>query len=225
MLAYKLFFFLFLICNGSFVFAQNDSTRKIADTTKHADTTKPTDTTKLFIPADSIPVVATPIRNMSKVDSLMKYHSPRKAAIRSALIPGWGQVYNKKLWKIPIIYAALGISGSVFVYNLSNYRDLRFAYKAKYNASKGDSSLWPRVRQDLVTLDMNSIKSYRDEFRRNIDYSALFFVLLWGLNVVDATVDAHLKPFDVSPDLSFKFKFGHSQMAGTSGVSLVLAFK
>jgi hypothetical protein len=50
----------------------------------------------------------------------------------------------------------------------------------------------------------------------------LLFVLLWGLNVVDATVDAHLKAFDVSPDLSLKFKPGFSEMAGTSGVSLVL---
>ena len=50
-------------------------------------------------------------------------------------------------------------------------------------------------------------------------------MLLWGLNVVDATVDAHLKAFDVNPDLSLQFKFGPSQMAGTTGVSLVLAFK
>ena len=70
-----------------------------------------------------------------------------------------------------------------------------------------------------------ALRSYRDDFRRNIDYSALFFLALWGLNVVDATVDAHLKPFDVSPDLSLRFKIGPSDMARTTGVSLVLAFK
>jgi hypothetical protein len=72
---------------------------------------------------------------------------------------------------------------------------------------------------------MNALRTYRDEFRRNVDYSALFFIVLWGLNVVDAAVDAHLRTFDVTPDLGFKFKFGHSEMAGTTGLSLVLAFK
>ena len=76
-----------------------------------------------------------------------------------------------------------------------------------------------------MPIDLNALRSYRDEFRRNIDYSALVFILMWGLNVVDATVDAHLKPFDVSKDLTLKFKIGPSQMARTTGLSLVLAFK
>jgi hypothetical protein len=77
----------------------------------------------------------------------------------------------------------------------------------------------------LLPLGLNTLRFYRDDFRKNIDYSVLFFLLFWGLNVVDATVDGHLKAFDVSPDLSFKFRLGPSQMAGTTGVSLVLAFK
>ena len=60
---------------------------------------------------------------------------PHKATIRSAIIPGWGQVYNKKYWKVPIVYAALGITGYIFVDNIKTYRDLRFAYAAKYKAS------------------------------------------------------------------------------------------
>ena len=155
----------------------------------------------------------------------MLRHSPKKAAIRSALVPGWGQFYNKKYWKIPIVYGALGVSAGVFVFNLQNYKDLRFAYKARYNATLGDSSNLPFIKPELVPLDINALRSYRDYYRRNIDYSALVFILLWGLNVVDATVDAHLKAFDVSPDLSFRFRFGQSQMAGTTGLSLVLAFK
>lgn len=164
---------------------------------------------------------------MNKVDSVLKHHSPRTAALRSAILPGWGQIYNKKYWKLPIVYGALGISGAVFIYNLKNYRALRVAYRAKYNAGLNppDSSEWNKIRPDLLFIDVNALRSYRDEFRRNIDYSALAFIALWGLNVVDATVDAHLKPFDISPDLSLKFKFGPSQMAGTMGVSLVLAIK
>jgi len=206
-----------------------DTTIRRTDTIRSAQDTLriATDSTKKMIPADSISKVAGPLSNVDKTDSILKNHSPKKAAIRSAILPGLGQIYNKKYWKVPIIYGALGISGAVLAYNLTNYRALKVAYRAKYNAtlSPPDSSEWSKIRPDLVPIDMNALRSYRDEFRRNIDYSILAIMLLWGLNVVDATVDAHLKAFDVNPDLSLQFKFGPSQMAGTTGVSLVLAFK
>ena len=206
-----------------------DTTIRRPDTARTAQDTLriATDSTKKMIPADSISKVAGPLSNVDKTDSILKNHSPKKAAIRSAILPGLGQIYNKKYWKVPIIYGALGISGAVLAYNLTNYRALKVAYRAKYNAtlSPPDSSEWSKIRPDLVPIDMNALRSYRDEFRRNIDYSILAIMLLWGLNVVDATVDAHLKAFDVNPDLSLQFKFGPGQMAGTTGVSLVLAFK
>jgi hypothetical protein len=189
------------------------------------------DSTKREIPVDSIPLLAAPVRNPSRFDSVLKHHSPRKAAIRSAILPGLGQIYNKKYWKLPIVYGALGLSGTVFIYNLKNYRDLRFAYKAKIEAiptganPSPDSTNYFKIDPLLVNIDVNSLRSYRDEFRKNIDYSALLFLVLWGLNVVDATVDAHLKAFDISPDLSLKFRFGHSEMAGTTGLSLVMTLK
>jgi len=214
---HKFIFALLMMAFASFTaLAQKDSTAK--------------DTTRRGIPVDSLPKVAAPVSNLSKIDSVLKYHSPRKAAIRSALVPGLGQIYNKKYWKVPIIYGALGVSASVFVYNLNTYRDLKFAYAARYKAmppptGKGDSSDLASVKVEYKTIDINALRNYRDEYRRNIDYSALIFMLLWGLQVVDATVDAHLKSFDVSPDLTMRFKFGPSQMAGTTGVSLVFAFK
>ena len=231
------FFSLLLVVFCMTAAAQADTTRPKTDTIRPVtDTLKPgRDSLKHFIPGDSIPIVAKPISHMARVDSIMKNHSPRKAALRSALIPGWGQIYNHRWWKVPIIYGALGISGSVFVYNLKNYKDLRLAYRGKYEAIPktgpggivipGDSTRYRKIRADLLPIDMNALRSYRDEFRRNIDYSVLAFILLWGLNVVDATVDAHLRPFDVSPDLTMRFNFGHSQMAGTNGVSLILALK
>jgi hypothetical protein len=151
-------------------------------------------------------------------------YNPRKAAIRSAILPGLGQIYNKKYWKLPIVYGALGTSGAVFFYNLKNYKDTRFAYRVKYNMRQfgRDSALFSQIKPVLQPLSESSLRSYRDGFRRDIDYSALFFVLLWGLNVVDAAVDAHLKGFDVSPDLSLFVKPGYSTMAGTNGLSLVL---
>ena len=179
-------------------------------------------TAEAIQPSDSTPTA--PTRKANRYDSLSKKHSPRIAAIRSAIVPGWGQIYNKKYWKLPIVYGALGTCAGVFVYNLNNYKDTRFAYRVKYNMRVNftDSTLFDQINPLMKPLDEESLRYYRDQFRRDIDYSVLFFLLLWGLNVVDATVDAHLKSFDVGPDLSLQLKPGRSQLAGTSGLSVVL---
>jgi hypothetical protein len=157
-------------------------------------------------------------------DSVVKKkpHTPKIAAIRSAILPGWGQIYNKKYWKLPLVYGGLGVTAGVFVYNLKNYKDLKQAYIGKFNARQfKDSTEYWKIKPNLLPLSEESIRFNRDQFRRNLDYSVLFFMLVWGLNVVDASVDAHLKSFDISPDLSLKISPGRSEMAGTSGLSLV----
>jgi hypothetical protein len=165
-----------------------------------------------------------PAKKLNRYDSMTLKHNPRTATIRSALVPGLGQIYNKKYWKLPIVYGALGGCAGVFAYNLTNYKDTRFAYRVKYNmrVNQTDSALYTQINSLLKPLDEESLRYYRDQFRRDIDYSVLFFMILWGLNVVDATVDAHLKSFDVGPDLSLQFKPGRSEMAGTNGLSLVI---
>jgi hypothetical protein len=172
---------------------------------------------------DSIPALLKKA-TLNKYDSATKAHPPRAAAIRSAIIPGWGQVYNKKYWKVPIVYGALGTCAGVFFYNLKYYKDTKFAYKVKYNmrVNRTDSSLFSSINPLMKPLSEESLRNYRNQYRKDIDYSVLFFILLWGLNIVDATVDAHLKSFDVSPDLSLQIKPGHSEMAGTNGISFVL---
>lgn len=158
----------------------------------------------------------------TKYDSLSRLHKPRSAALRSAILPGLGQVYNKKYWKLPIIYGALGTCGAIFAYNLKNYKDTRFAYRVRYNmrVNHTDSTLFASIRPNLRPLSEESLRNYRNQFRKDIDYSVLVFIILWGLNVVDATVDAHLKTFDVSPDLSLQFRY--SELAKTNGLSLVV---
>lgn len=174
------------------------------------------------IKKDSIPVVQK--KQVNKYDSATLAHSPRKAALRSAILPGWGQIYNKKYWKLPIVYGALGTCAGIFIYNLTNYNNTRFAYRVKYNmrVNKTDSLLYPSIKKELQPLSEASLVNYRNQFRRDIDYSALVFIILWGLNVVDASVDAHLKSFDVGPELSLRFKPGYSELAQTNGLSLVL---
>ncbi|MFZ9695743.1 MAG: DUF5683 domain-containing protein, partial [Chitinophagaceae bacterium] len=147
-----------------------------------------------------------------------------KAAFRSAILPGLGQIYNKKYWKLPVVYGGLGVCGSVFFYNLTNYKDTRFAYRVKYNmrVNRTDSALFALIKPNLKPLPEENLRYYRNQFRRDVDYTVLFFMLLWGLNVVDAAVDAHLKSFDVSPDLSLRIKPGYSDIARTNGISLQL---
>lgn len=143
-------------------------------------------------------------------DSIVKpKHSPRKAALRSAIIPGWGQIYNKKYWKVPIVAAAIGIPAYLVYYNQEWYNRTRYAVKVADLGTnlpafldKVDPQLLPLVK----AKDVNSLINYRNEFRRDRDYAILFGLLLWGLNVVDATVDAHLRDFDVSDNLSFNVK-------------------
>ena len=178
---------------------------------------------KITLAEDSIRSVTI---NTTGESAITKKHSPRTAAIRSAILPGLGQIYNKKYWKLPIIYGTIGTTVGVFIYNLNNYRDTRFAYNAKYKASLQpplrDSTDYFKIKPELLPLSLESLRYYRNQFRRDVDYWALFILLAWSLNVVDATVDAHLKSFDVSPDLSLQIKPGRSEMAGTSGISLVL---
>jgi Family of unknown function (DUF5683) len=187
-------------------------------------------TGKLFsqeAPPDNKPILKkdSAVVALVKTDTAKKkVHSPKVAAIRSAIFPGLGQIYNKKYWKLPIVYGAMGIAGGVFIFNFSQYKDTRFAYTVKYNMRvlKTDSAKYDKVRDDLKPLSEESLRYYRDQYRRDIDYSALFFIVMWGLNVVDAAVDAHLKSFDVSPDLSLKIKPGYSDFAKTNGLSLIL---
>src|SRR5215207_3004534 len=102
-------------------------------------------------------IVDTVGKEVMKIDTLAKKKFiPRQATIRSAIIPGWGQVYNKKYWKLPLVYGALGATAYVFFDNLQVYRDSRYAYKAKYQASMGDSSLLPDMKPEYMVYSMES---------------------------------------------------------------------
>jgi hypothetical protein len=147
-----------------------------------------------------------------------KKFDPRKATLRSAMIPGWGQIYNKKYWKLPLVYGALGTTAGVFFYNVKNYKLLRLAYIYKTDTDSSNDLL---IDPKFKNLSAGALRSYRNSFRQNVDYSVLFFLVFWGLNVVDATVDGHLKQFDVNENLSLEFKPGYSPMANTAGFSLV----
>jgi Family of unknown function (DUF5683) len=149
-------------------------------------------------------------KSPTSTDSLQEAQRKRyrRATIYSAILPGAGQVYNKKYWKVPIVYAALGIPAYFFFYNKSWYNKCQYALTVTINGSPPDSvaAVAPALQPFVATDDVNGIITYRDSFRKDQDYSVLFFLLFYALNIVDATVDAHLKDFNVSSDLSFRMK-------------------
>lgn len=163
----------------------------------------------------------------ASVDTVVKpSHSPRKAALRSAIIPGWGQIYNKKYWKVPIVYTAIGIPVALFFNNKTWYDRTRYALAVVASPNPSQDSI-DAVHQQLRPLvdrkAESSLLRYRNDFRKDMDYSILFTLLFWGLNVVDATVDAHLKGFDVSEDLSLQIR--PALLPGNAvGISLALNF-
>ena len=151
----------------------------------------------------------------------MSKHDPKKATLRSLVLPGWGQAYNREYWKIPIVYGALGAAAGFFIYDNIWYKKTKMAYDIKY---ANDSSQFPLIDKTIRDLSPNSLQLYRNSFRRDRDYAALYFVLLWGLNIVDATVFAHLKDFDVSEDLSLHIN-PVLKSNGNAGFSLVVGYK
>ena len=189
-----------LLCNTVELFAQNDSLLNRAIKVE-----------------DSIRVQQAPPPPPKPV------YNPRKAIIRSAIIPGWGQIYNKKYWKLPLVYGALGTTSALFFRNLKQYKDARNAYIL---ATDNDPLNDEQIKQPYYAVkdQPERIRVFRNQVRQNVDYCVLFFLVFWGLNVADAAVDAHLKSFDVSEDLSLRLKPYYNPTLGSSGLSLVFTF-
>jgi len=139
--------------------------------------------------------------------------SPRKAAILSATLPGLGQVYNKKYWKIPIIYA--GLLTSVYYINDNNveYKRYKNAYLRRLdNNPDNDDFVGEYSNGDLLIL--------KDFYRRNREVSILCFIGTYIINVLDASVDAHLFDYDISEDISLQIT--PTSTANFNGLSLTL---
>ena len=142
---------------------------------------------------------------------IQKDKSPKKAAIYSAVIPGAGQIYTKKYWKVPIIYG--GLITSAYYINESN--DLYQLYKSTYlNRINGITT------DEFTDLDKSDLKTLTVHYRRNREVSALLFTLTYILNIVDASVNAHLFDYDVSEDLSLHIQPVYFSKENASGLSL-----
>ncbi len=141
-------------------------------------------------------------------------HSPKKATLYSTFLPGLGQAYNKKYWKIPLIYAGFGTIGYFIHWNNDNYKIMRQAYSDLTDGNDETRSYEDLEAAQYYDLDnptdFNNFKTGLDKqrsyYRRNRDLLIISIVGFYGLNIIDASVDAHLYDFDISEDLTFNWQ-------------------
>jgi hypothetical protein len=136
------------------------------------------------------------------IETLGDLHSPRKAALYSAVLPGLGQVYNGKYWKIPIIYGGFLTMGYLIILNNDRYNLFLTALNAERNGEFNPLAGVANGRYE----DTGQLQRAVDGSRRNRDFMIILTAGVYALNIVDAIVDAHLIEFDINPELSFDMK-------------------
>ena len=168
---------------------------------------------------DSLRVVE-PFRDTVLIKSYAKRFSPRKALMYAAILPGLGQVYTKKYWKLPLVYGGFYAIG----YGLNFYQDLYIKYKGQlyYNLENGvdPNPTPPQYSTDQLRTIVNTA-------RRQRDFMVILMAGMYLLQIVDAHVDAHLKEFDLNPKLQVRLQptIENDIMTGRqTGFSLTLKF-
>lgn len=130
---------------------------------------------------------------------------PRKATLKSLMLPGLGQAYNRQYWKIPVIYGALGAAVYFFDYNQSGFRLYNAAYAEAYNSTVIDTDYRAKVATvNGVKRSVTNLKQISDQFQSQRDLTIILTAAGWALQAIEANVAAHLKTFDLSDDISFR---------------------
>lgn len=170
---------------------------------------------------DSVATDST--KKKKKIKKIRKPRVPWKAALMSGLVPGLGQIYNRKYWKLPIVWGAIGVTGYFIVDQHLLYIDYRDAYRELVN----NNNVLPGF--EAYANNSTGLKSQRDTYERTRNILSIVAAALWTLNIIDATVDAHLSTFDVSDDLTFNFQpntfTSPYNRQPVVGISLYLSFK
>jgi hypothetical protein len=131
-----------------------------------------------------------------------KPHSPTKATIMSACLPGLGQIYNDKWWKVPIVYAGLGGLGYLVYSNYYEYRSYLHAYEFKTGDLPEGVTLNQHETELANKYADSQLQTYKESYRRDFEFYGILTVAWYGLNILDACVDGHLYSYDISDDLS-----------------------
>jgi hypothetical protein len=136
-------------------------------------------------------------------EGIYKPLAPAKAAFYSAILPGMGQIYNRKYWKAPIVWGALAAPTYFYLTNNSEYKRFRTAYKLR------KSGFQDEFTDDLgnVEVSLETLETAQEQLRENRDLSLMWGVILYVLQIVEASVNAHLLQFNTDDNLSFRPTF------------------
>ena len=144
--------------------------------------------------------------------------APAKAAFYSAILPGLGQAYNGKYWKIPLVYAGIGTGVYFYINNDKQWNRYRDAYKDRLAGRKDEF-------EGEVEIGTEALIRAQEFYRRNKEISILVIAGFYVLNIIDANVNAHLQQFNVSEDLSLKPDMEFDNFTGKSNYGLSLNFR
>lgn len=183
------------------------------------DTIQQLDTVK----TEGVEIIKPKKEKIVTLDTSAPYHSPKRAMIYSAIIPGAGQIYNQKYWKAPIVWAGFAAFGYFINQNNREYKRFRTAYNYRVDTLASTVSEFP-------TADPALIANERDIYRKWRDLSIILTVGWYAINIIDANVDAHMFTFDVSDvatlhwEPTFNLAIQNPQKPFTGGVRLALTF-
>jgi len=165
------------------------------------------DSLKTDLKKEGIVVIDTLVTKKRDLNPL----APAKAGFYSAVLPGLGQIYNKRYWKVPIVWAAIGTGAYAYVNFDNRYNAFRTAFKRR-QAGFTDDEFYDLRPDDGITrttpeIDDQRLERLQNDRQNDRDLALLATILLYALNVVDANVDAHLKQFNIDGELSMDMEF------------------
>ncbi|MEM9648527.1 MAG: DUF5683 domain-containing protein [Bacteroidota bacterium] len=132
--------------------------------------------------------------------------APSKAAFYSAIIPGLGQIYNKRYWKAPLVWGAIGTGIYVYSFNNTEYNSARDAFKRRRAGFTDDEFYDINGDGSGPDISLEALQDAQESTQRDRDLALLITIALYALNIIDANVDAHLKQYNVDENLAIDFK-------------------
>lgn len=157
------------------------------------------------------------------IKSYAKRFDPRKAILYAAVLPGLGQVYNKKYWKLPLVYGGFGFIG----YYINNYNNLYTEYRGYLFDNLEAGLVGENDENEEIGRTTGQLRTIVDKARRERDFMIILMGGMYILQMVDAHVDAHLKEFDLNPRLQVSIEPAMDESVETGrtiGVALVMRF-
>lgn len=142
---------------------------------------------------------------------------PIKVSFYSAVLPGLGQAYNGKIWKTPIVYVALGVPTYYYIYNNNRYKEYRTAFKL-HKLGQGALSQYPDLEVDVL-------ETAQEYHKKDRDLSMMITVGIYFLQIIEASVDAHLQYYNIDNQLTLTPTLFQEPISGNTGVAINLTYK